>query len=181
MLSLILSRRDFREFDQIVSFYTKEKGKVEVLARGVKKIISKNVAHLEPFSCVDAEIIMGKELARLGAVQPINYFANIRADLQKSLAAGYVVSLLDKILHPGEKDERIFNLTVEFLEYLNLPTRQLANLQLIDGYIVTLLHCLGYDIQAVKKNPSHDFIYRFLVHHLEKKVTDWNYLSRAAS
>ena len=42
MLAIVLSRRDFREFDQIVSLYTKEKGKLEVLARGVKKITSKH-------------------------------------------------------------------------------------------------------------------------------------------
>ena len=173
MLSLVLSRRDFREFDQIISLYTKEKGKVEVLARGVKKITSKNAAHLEPFSLVDAEIIPGKELAHLGAVQPINYFANIRAGLQKSLAAGYLVSLLDKVLREGERDERIFDLTSNFLEYLNLPTCQLVNLSLVDGYIVKLLHCLGYDIKVVNKNPNHDFIYKFLVHHLERKITDW--------
>lgn len=172
MLSLVLFRRDFREFDQIISLYTKEKGKIAVLARGVKKITSKNSAHLEPFSLVDAEIILGKELARLGAVQPINYFVNIRQDLQKSLAAGYVVSFLDKVLHEGEKDERLFSATLNFLEHLNLQST-ICSLQLLDDYIVKLLHCLGYDIQAVKADPDHDFIYKFLVFHLERKVGDW--------
>ena len=42
MYAIVLMRRDFRENDQIITFYTKDNGKVEVLARGVKKIISKN-------------------------------------------------------------------------------------------------------------------------------------------
>ncbi len=176
MQSLVLSRRDFRENDQIISLYTKEKGKLEVLARGVKKIISKNAAHLEPFSLVEAEIIQGKELARLGAVQPINYFANIRADLQKSLAAGYVVGLLNKILHEGEKDEKIFNLTLSWLEFINSQLLITNYLLLLDDYIVSLLHCLGYDIQTVKASPSHDFIYKFLLFHTERKIKDWRLL-----
>ncbi|MFZ2978199.1 MAG: DNA repair protein RecO, partial [Candidatus Magasanikiibacteriota bacterium] len=69
MKAIVLSRRDFREADQIISLYTLEKGKMEILARGIKKITSKNSAHLEPFSLVEAEIIFGKELNYLGAVQ----------------------------------------------------------------------------------------------------------------
>lgn len=179
MQSLVLSRRDFRESDQIVSLYTRELGKVEVLARGIKKITSKNSAHLEPFSYVEVEIISGKELGHLGSTQPINYFVNIRKNLEKSLAAGYVVDLLNKVLHVAEKDESLFIVTLDFLEQLNLefipisPQRNWDNLQLMDSYIINLLHCLGFDIQTVKANPNHDFIYKFLVHHLERKIGDW--------
>ena len=62
MQAIVLARRDIKENDQIVSFYTLEKGKVELLARGVKKITSKNSAHLEPFSFVDVEVTEGKEI-----------------------------------------------------------------------------------------------------------------------
>ena len=52
-----LERFKDSENDQIISLYTLEKGKQEVLARGVKKITSKNSAHLEPFSFVEVEIV----------------------------------------------------------------------------------------------------------------------------
>ena len=172
MIAVVLGRRDFHEADQIISCYTKEKGKVELLARGVKKITSKNSAHLEPFSLVDIEIAPGKGIDHLTKVQPINYFVNIRNDLQKSLSAGYVVSLLDKVLHVGEKDEKLFSATLNWLEHFNLQLTT-YNLQLVDDYIVSLLHCLGYDIKEVNKNPDHDFIYNFLVERLERRVGDW--------
>ena len=91
MEAIVLSSRDFREFDQIISLYTKEQGKLELLARGVKKIISKNSAHLEPFSNVFIEIAKGKEIDHLTKVVPIMFFPNIRKDLSKSLSAGYLV------------------------------------------------------------------------------------------
>lgn len=151
MLAIILARRNIRESDQIISVYTKEKGKLELLARGVKKITSKNSAHLEPFSFVDIDIAPGKGIDHLTKVQPINYFVNIRNDLQKSLAAGYVVSLLDKVLHVGEKDGRIFDLLESWLESIDLQIFRSFNPQLsLDVFIVKLLNCLGYDItQAV--------------------------------
>ena len=64
MLSIVLNRHDFRENDQMVSLYTKERGKVAVLAKGIKKITSKNSASLMPFSLLEADILPGKEQYR---------------------------------------------------------------------------------------------------------------------
>ncbi len=181
MLAIVLSRRDFRESDQIVSVYTKEKGKLNLLARGIKKITSKNSAHLEPFSLVEIEVIPGKEIDHLTKVVPINYFSNIRADLQKSLAAGFVVSTTDKLLHTHEPDKKIFDLLTNWLNSLNISISEYLNIQSsIDDYIAALLHCLGYDIKTVNANPDHDFIYQFLLFHTDRKITDWANLTNLA-
>ena len=95
MLSIILSRRDIKEYDQMIHLYSEEKGKMELYARGVKKIISKNTAHLEPFSVVLVDIAHGKEINYITRVQNVDYMPAIRKDLHKSMCAYYVVSLLD--------------------------------------------------------------------------------------
>lgn len=171
MQAVILSRRDFRESDQIISVYTKEKGKLNLLARGVKKITSKNSAHLEPFSLVEIEVVPGKEIDHLTKVVPVNYFSNIRADLQKSLAAGFVVSTTDKLLHTNEPDKRIFDLLKNWLE--NLDRSIVYSLLSIDQYIIALLHCLGYDIVSSGAPINHDSIYQFLLYHTDRKIADW--------
>ncbi|MFH1946618.1 MAG: DNA repair protein RecO [Candidatus Magasanikbacteria bacterium] len=202
MQSIILSRRDFRESDQIISLYTLEKGKQEVLARGVKKITSKNSAHLEPFSFVEVDIVPGKEIDHLTKVQPINYFVNIRKDLQKSLASANIVNLTDRLVHSGEQDERIFELLKSWLEYIGVQSSELRA-HLLDGFVVKLLVLLGFDIlssdlrsEEIKKNLEilslgswelinnlhfegdeqkrvHSKIYNYLVFQTERKVEDW--------
>jgi DNA repair protein RecO (recombination protein O) len=142
MEALVLNRRDFREFDQLISFYTKEKGKVELLARGVKKIVSKNSAHLEPFSYLMVECVQGKELDHLTKVIPINYFPNIRKDLNKSLASGYITSFLEKSVEVGEIDKKIFNLFLSWLKFAD-NTKKINSI-LIDGFIINLMSCLGF-------------------------------------
>ncbi|MBI2437168.1 MAG: DNA repair protein RecO, partial [Candidatus Magasanikbacteria bacterium] len=182
--------------------YTQEKGKLELLARGVKKITSKNSAHLEPFSLVDIDIAYGKEIDYVTTVHIIEYFAHIRTDLHKSLASQYVVSLTDKLTRVGERDERIFAQLEKWIRYLD--THEEFNLVLIDCYIVTLLYCLGFSIssanthvaeptkqilellekgdleEVTKLNLStqsyqnlHSFIYKYLLYHTEQKVLDW--------
>lgn len=142
MHALVLSRRDFREYDQMISVYTKERGKLELLARGVKKITSKNAPHLAGFSIVDIDVVKGKELDHLITAQEVESFAHIWADMTKSVAAQYVVSLTDKLTHAGERDERLYELVCGWFKYVNDVEE--VNPFLLDGYIVTLLHCLGF-------------------------------------
>ncbi len=147
MQAIVLSRRDFRENDQIVSFYTKEKGKIELLARGVKKITSKNAAHLEPFSLVWIEMVSGKELNHLTKVVPVNFFTNIRQNFLGSRRAGFVVSFLDKMLEVGEPDKKIWDISLSYLKFidqnLNNQSNSINLLTLVDAYIVKLLNYLG--------------------------------------
>ncbi len=142
MEAIVLARKDFREFDQVISFYTKESGKVELLARGVKKIISKNSAHLEPFSYVQIEVAKGKEISHLTKVIPINFFAKIRQKLDKSLAAGFLASFINKITEVGETDKRLFELYLSWLAFLEKNDN--FNFVLFDAFVVKLFSLLGF-------------------------------------
>ena len=161
MKAIVLSRRDFREHDQVISVYTKDLGKQDLLARGIKKITSKNSAYLEPFSFVDIEIIKGKELDYIGSVQPVNYFKNIRQDLQKSLKAQLVVGLINRVVQVEEKDEKLFLLLKSWLEFLDsfivIPSEKDSSTVisteakrsgeiplLIDAFIIKFLYLLGF-------------------------------------
>ena len=108
MYAIVLMRRDFRENDQIITFYTRENGKVEVLARGVKKIISKNSANLEPFCFVDVEILQNKEMKFLGSVQTSNSFSNLRQDFKKILLAQATLKLLSDLTQENLPDKKVF-------------------------------------------------------------------------
>jgi len=142
MIAFVLSRRDFRETDQIITLYTLEKGKIEALAKGIKKIISKNSAFLEPFFLVEAEIIAGKELNRLASVQPVESFKKIRADLAKSLSAGMVVNFISRLLYDNEREIKIFNLLHGWLNYLENLDKSSAVLSF--SFMVKLLAMLGF-------------------------------------
>ncbi len=201
MQAIVLSRRNFREADQIISLYSFDKGKAEILAKGIKKITSKNSAHLEPFCFSEVEIISGKELDHLGTVQTLNNFLNIRQDFTKSLAASFVVNLLDKTIEVGERDERIFVLIKSWLEFLD---KNNFNLIMIDAFVIKLLYYLGFDIVAIEKlnlemkkdltillekdwqlignlklekgeyEKIHKLVYKFLVFQINKKINDWD-------
>ncbi|MBI2443728.1 MAG: DNA repair protein RecO [Candidatus Magasanikbacteria bacterium] len=115
MLAIVLSRRNFREYDQVVSLYTAESGKREVLARGIKKIIAKNAGALEPASLSAVEIVPGREIDYLATAQPLALFPGLRSDLIKSWQAQRAIHLIDRLTHVGEKQPALFKLLEEWL------------------------------------------------------------------
>lgn len=55
--AFVLDREDFKEHDGMVHLYTEELGKVSARARGLKKILSKSSAHLEPLNVVRVRLM----------------------------------------------------------------------------------------------------------------------------
>lgn len=142
MNAIILSRRDFREHDQIISLYTKEFGKLALLARGVKKITSKQSAHLEPFSIADISIVKGKELDHLTTAQSIALFSGIRSNMHKSILAGYAAHAFDDLTHRDAPDPRLYDLLSSWL--LHLDATPAARALLLDALIFRLFALLGF-------------------------------------
>lgn len=159
MIAIVLSRRDFREFDQIVSLYTKEKGKLNLLVKGVKKIVSKNSSYLEPFSIVNITVEKGKEVDYLTRVQSENYLRNIRENLQKSLVAYYLVSLVDKLFSEAEVDNNFFIFLQNFLEYLDSVDEldDKKTILFLDVFVVNLLSFLGFKLSSDESIANSEF------------------------
>lgn len=147
MLAIVLARKNWREFDQMISLYTREQGKVEVLAKGIKKITSKNSSNLEILSLVEVEIARGKEIDHLTKVQPVKIFKNIYSDFDKIWLVQYVVKLADQNILSAERDEKIFNLLLSFLEFLDSAVK-INSLNLATAFIFKLWHCLGFSDAA---------------------------------
>lgn len=141
MKSIVLRRRDLKEVDQIISLYTRDTGKRDLLARGVKKIVSKNTAHLEPCMLVDAEIVPGKDLDLLIKVVPIEIFKPIRIDVKKSLFAQYLAFFIDKTVETGQRDTQLFDMFHEWLVFLSQTAK--PHTVLIDAFMLRFFSFTG--------------------------------------
>ena len=142
MQAIVLNRRPFREYDEIVSLYTYDYGRVELLAKGNKKMVSKQSAQLEPFSLVTITIIPGKQIDHLTKAQVVHYFSEIRIDGGKSLLAGYAMSLTHHLVGERTPDQRIFFALKSWLEFLvTIPQTPLV---VLDAYAMVLMGFLGF-------------------------------------
>lgn len=143
MNAIVLSRRDFREGDQIITCLTEEYGKRDFIARGIKKCTSKNGAALEPFSFVFIGVAEGKDRQYITSVQLQEYFSEIRADVQKSMYAGYMVSLVESWVLPHEQNTGIYAFLLRFLSVL---ATHLPSTDFLDTSILELLSYIGFEL-----------------------------------
>jgi len=171
MLAIVLSRRDIREFDQLITFYSRDQGKIEVLARGIKKILSKNSASLAPGNVVEAEIIAGKENYILGGVELWQSFNEHRHNLQSRLFLQWSLSFASVFCAKELPDAMMFKLLYRWLKFLNRvasPTILVA-----DHFARRVLELSGFDPNHDQKIINHKSLYNFAIYHAEKHLGDW--------
>lgn len=141
MQAIILSRRDTHEYDQIITAYTKEQGKKNFLARGVKKVTSKNSSFLEPYSVVEMEIIEGQELDLLLKVFPVHIPISLYSDIEKIIHVQKIGSIIQDVVREGEADEMMFQFLYQWL--LRVDTSRI-----IDAteyyFLIKFLDILGF-------------------------------------
>lgn len=141
--AIILRREPFRESDTKVTIYSLEKGKLNLVARGTKKINSKLAGHLEPMNLVDLMIVRGKQFDYVGSAKALDCFSNIKTDLEKVLQVGNILKIMDRAVEVGEKDESVFSLLSESL--MKLDDLEIVNQELLPPYFsFKLISLLGY-------------------------------------
>jgi len=131
-----------READRLLTLYTRERGKVRAIAKGVRKIKSRKAGHLEPFTRVTLQLARGRDLLIVTDADTIDAYQPLREDLIKTGYASYLVELLDRFTYEEESENyNIFRLLTESLSRVaNEPDPWLA----IRYYEVHLLDHLGF-------------------------------------
>ncbi len=155
--AIILNRSDYRESDSLITCYTRNFGKLSLVARGTKKIKSKLAGHLEPISLADILVIKGKGFDYVGSALTAEAFLNIKDNLNKIYYAGRALGWLNRLVKEGQADERLFLLLGRWLEVLdNYPAEEFTKengelffiffaLKLMAelGYKPEMYHCLN--------------------------------------
>ena len=148
----ILKKVDSGETDRIFTIYTKDFGKLELLAKAERKIKSKLRAGLGLFYLSEIEFIQGKAHKTLTDAILISDFKNLRKGLKRLSVAYKISEVIDNLVKGQEPDEKIWQLLTDVFERLNnlslVGDRPLLiyhyflwNLFSILGYELELYHC----------------------------------------
>lgn len=115
--AIVLKSLDFRETSRIVTFFTKDQGKVKGILKGIRKDPKKFGSSVDKFS-VNTIVYYhhrNSDLHLVGQCDLSDYFFPIRQDLKKTMAASYVLELVDAIMPPEEPNEDVYRLMMDFL------------------------------------------------------------------
>ena len=140
---IVIKRRNFGETDKIISIFSKKYGKIQTIAKGIRKINSRKASHLELFSKIKASLHYGRTWDYLNEVESLNIFPNIALDIDKIAYAFQIVETVDRLCVENEENIGVFSLLEKTLLDLNESKIELLQI-LIDEFNNNLLICLGY-------------------------------------
>ena len=142
--AIVLRLLDYGESDRIVTFCTAGYGKIRGIAKGARRSRKRFANALEPF-CFSQLLFTRRgpdSLAMIDSSEVISHFPLIRADLEKTLRASYLIDLTDQFLPEEKKNEAVFELLNAFLRLLE---EHPATESLLRFFEIRLLKLAGYD------------------------------------
>ena len=149
--AVVIKRQDYREYDSLVVFYTLNHGKLSLIARGTKKEKSKLASHIEPLNLVDLMVIRGKGRNYVGSVIARESYLSLKDNLNNLHWAFSGLSWILRLTEEGEKDNRLFNLVVNYLKALNDTPSSFTKEEgeiLFSVFSLRMLAIFGYEPQT---------------------------------
>lgn len=118
--SFVLRTYPFREADLIVSFFTRDQGKLRGVARRARRPKSPFGSGLERLSHVRMAYYQREtaELVSLSSCELIESQFAMQSDYGRSLALDYFTEVAEQLLPPHEPNDKFFRLLMAALDYL---------------------------------------------------------------
>lgn len=139
--AIIIKKQNTNEYDQFVTCYTQELGKLTAIAKSILKPSSIQAMHLDVLNLVECELIQGRSLSIIAGAQSENSYRELKNSIP-SLAVGYFFSeIIDKMVPEMDKDENLWNFLTDLFDKLNRFEPSLAFLRQKQ---FALLGLLGY-------------------------------------
>jgi len=167
---IVIKRRNIQEADRILTIFTKYQGKIQISAKGVRKITSRRGSHIELLNQVIIGLHQGRHLPILTEIETLQSFENIKNELDKVGLAYHICELVDGLLPEGQENTLIYDLLLTTLQKLEDETDNC--LLLVHGFEVELLAMLGYwqkDVQSTSVGNLQYFIENILERRLRSR------------
>lgn len=139
--AFVIKRINTGEADRILTVFTKEHGKMSVLARGIRRIPSRRSAHVELLNRVQLSLYRGHKYPVLVEAQASEHYQPLKDDLTKVGFAYHICELINGLLPENEANPDIYRM-------LDMVLTRMASEEELSGVIhdfeIALLTKLGF-------------------------------------
>jgi DNA repair protein RecO (recombination protein O) len=117
--AVVLRYRRLGEADRILTILSRDQGKFDVVAKGVRRPRSHKGGHLEELSHSSMLLAKGRSLDTVTQCELIDSLAGLRSDLDRLGAAVYLAELVDRFTEERQENRQVYNLLLLCLRGLN--------------------------------------------------------------
>lgn len=141
--AVVLNSTDYGESDRILSFFTKEYGKINGIAKGARRSRKRFVGNLDPLSHIKFNYFYGGgELVRVEDASLIEGFQNLRTDIERLSNACYLLELVSEMTREGQVLPGVYNMLSGFLRMMD--NGACPDGSLLRFFEIRLLAALGF-------------------------------------
>jgi DNA repair protein RecO (recombination protein O) len=143
--AIVLRTYDYSDYDKIVVLYSRERGLLRGIAKGIKKTKALMRGKLEPLMASDLILFEGRNLDIINQSAPIDYFKNLRKDLKKITYALYFAELLAAFgMEDDPQSETYYNLIFNALKEVEQASSNTYVEHFLVKFQLQLISLVGY-------------------------------------
>lgn len=136
---LVLRAYKLAEADKIVVLYTRSRGKIRAVAKGVRRTKSKFGSRLEPASIVQLQLYEGRNLDIVTQAERIEAFPGLRDNLASYGRGSMLLEIVDSVAVEDEQNPALYKLVTGALRELSRDGNGLV----IPAFVLKLLALEG--------------------------------------
>jgi len=115
---IVINKREYGEADRLITIFTKEHGKLVTIMKGIRKSKKREVAATDIAVMSDIIFYERKEKLYISSIESKKVFLNISSDIFKISLLFYIFKALDIFIQEKQKNDRIYNMIIKFVEFL---------------------------------------------------------------
>ncbi|MFW6268796.1 MAG: DNA repair protein RecO [Bacillota bacterium] len=147
--AIVLKQFDLGESDKIITFYSKDKGKIRAVAKNARKGNSSISGRVLPFSFNNITIYRGSSIDKINQVKSKYSFTDLREDLTKMAYASFMAEIVEKVGMEDDPLPAIFTLLLSsFNKMRKVSSEKLIYINLI--FQIRILVILGFKPEVNK-------------------------------
>lgn len=140
--AFVLRKKSLLNKDILVTFFTRERGKLTVIAKGARKITSRRLSYLDTGNLVEAVLTSDKRnFFYLASINLISGFLMIKRRKEKYNSFYRSLYLIDKLIPEGQVEENCYR---EFKFFLFSLAKEMINTRKERLFFSRILRMLGY-------------------------------------
>ena len=136
--AIILRRSDFGEADRLLTVFTPDRGKLRLMAKGVRKTTSRKAGHVELFMLTDMLIAHGRTWDIISQAEVAESYRPLREDLDKTSRAYYLAELVDRFTEEHDPNRPLFELLALTLARLGHMADPFITLRFFEMHLLGL-------------------------------------------
>ncbi|MDD2766980.1 MAG: DNA repair protein RecO [Candidatus Moranbacteria bacterium] len=149
--AIILRKKEIGETDRLYTMYTRTAGKIQLVAKGVRKSEAKLAGQLETLMYGMVIVVKGRGAGRIaGAVAEQSFlFVRTDGDILKQILE--TVHIFERLIEWDEPDEELFDLLLLYLTLTDALAKQGQKEKIFlvtEGFLIQMFAHLGYTLET---------------------------------